>query len=368
MSMADGGDRSRRRGGRYLAVAVVALLVLTVGAALGWAGHAVFLPASQTDEVEQTTTLVEVVDGDVEYSLSLNTSAQWRTRTESVNMATGFVTSVDWTESGAKEAKSGDTLYTVDMRPVVVAQGSVPLYTSVETGDTGELVSQIQAFLQQAGWYDGEVDGVFGSELRRAVVSWQRHMGVEATGVLRAGDLVFVPSLPSYLALNGDSVTVGATLAGGENAVRVLNDAPSFSLVVTSEQSGLIPDGAAVTMSSPDGDRWHATAGTRTVSSDGTGSVTIELEGDSICADQCAKVPFGDATLLSSDITVVATTSGLVVPGAAISTDAGGQTMVVGSTGQRIPVAVRATARGMSVVEGEGISSGMMVQIPVSEP
>ena len=51
-------------------------------------------------------------------------------------------------------------------------------------GSTGEQVRTIQEKLKRWGYYDGEVDGIFGSATRKAVVYFQQKNGLVADGIV----------------------------------------------------------------------------------------------------------------------------------------------------------------------------------------
>lgn len=51
-------------------------------------------------------------------------------------------------------------------------------------GSTGEQVRTIQDKLKRWGYYDGQVDGIFGSATRKAVVAFQKKNGLTADGIV----------------------------------------------------------------------------------------------------------------------------------------------------------------------------------------
>lgn len=51
-------------------------------------------------------------------------------------------------------------------------------------GSTGEQVRTIQDKLKRWGYYDGKVDGIFGSATRKAVVAFQKKNGLTADGIV----------------------------------------------------------------------------------------------------------------------------------------------------------------------------------------
>ncbi|MFP4102535.1 peptidoglycan-binding domain-containing protein [Coleofasciculus sp.] len=51
-------------------------------------------------------------------------------------------------------------------------------------GDTGEAVADVQNFLQNQGYYQSEVDGVYGSRTGTAVREFQEDQGLFADGIV----------------------------------------------------------------------------------------------------------------------------------------------------------------------------------------
>ena len=58
-----------------------------------------------------------------------------------------------------------------------------PSYKTVQMGDNGDLVRQMQEKLAEYGYYDGEIDGRFGNQTRRAVEAFQYQHGLSADGI-----------------------------------------------------------------------------------------------------------------------------------------------------------------------------------------
>lgn len=55
---------------------------------------------------------------------------------------------------------------------------------ALRQGDSGEEVKTMQRKLRQWGYYDGAVDGIFGSGTRRAVIKFQQKNGLTADGIV----------------------------------------------------------------------------------------------------------------------------------------------------------------------------------------
>jgi hypothetical protein len=212
------------------------------------------------------------------------------------------------------------------------------------------------------GYEPGDPDGVFDVAVSSAVRSWQRDLGVTVDGVVRRGDVVFVPSLPARLALARELV-VGAALAGGEPTVQVLPVAPAFSISLPEGQARIVSIGMQVDISVDGVGTWPAQV--TAVRVDQPESFTAELGGVGgapICTEDCTSIPYGEEVLLPSVIHVLPEVTGVTVPAAAVVTDASGRTGVVLESGEFQPVTVVAGASGMVVVEG--IEAGTRVRTP----
>lgn len=334
---------------------------LAVGAVGAWAFLFVSTPA-EDPLASQTFATVRVVSGEVGESIPLSTVAEWRPIPVGANRASGVVTSV--TVATGAEVVQGAVLYTVDLRPVVIAEGDVPAFREITAGMSGADVEQVQHLLADLGFSRGEVDGDDGPMTAAAIRAWQKSLGVAPTGVVAPGDVIFVPSLPSRVALDTNLVSRGTSLTGGELVLSALPAAPEFSVPVTDAQAAMIPVGTRVEVTSPDGQMWEGfiAAQTRDVA---TGTVTAAVtgrDGTTVCGDQCALVPVTGQVTLASRIVTTETVAGLVVPSSAIVSGADGTLAVIDEAGERVAVEVIAAARGMSVVEG--LTAGTRVRVP----
>lgn len=78
-------------------------------------------------------------------------------------------------------------LFSLNM--LVIALFQTALAATYRQGSTGEPVRTIQTKLQRWGYYDGPVDGVFGSRTVEAVKFFQRKNGLSADGVAGSATL-----------------------------------------------------------------------------------------------------------------------------------------------------------------------------------
>lgn len=342
------------------------LSVTTVAALLaGAAGWAVATVLDEPEEVLESTpfTFVEVVNGEVGSSINLNTVAEWTPAPVGVTQASGTVTTVN-VEPG-QEVAAGTVLFTVNLRPVVIAQGEVPGFRALAVGTTGTDVAQLQQFLTALGLYSDATDGAFGNATAAAVRAWQRSLGVQATGLVEPGDLIFVPTLPTRVALDAEKVVRGATVIPGDAVVSGLPVSPEFSIPVTEQQASLLTTGTRVEITSPTGQAWEGFAGEQTTDENGLIRVALTgRDGTVICGESCGEIPVTEPALLLSRIITVESVAGLTVPSAALVTDASGEVAVIDESGKRRPVQVVTSARGMSVIEGVG--AGLRVRVPAT--
>lgn len=340
------------------------LAVLVAGAGIGWALTTVLTPPA--DVLDSTAfTSVEVVNGEVSSSINLNTVAAWTPIPVGSNLASGTVTTVN-VEPG-QEVSVGSILYTVNLRPVIVAQGAIPSFRSLSRDASGADVAQLQSMLASLGFYDYEVDGEFDWVTQESVEAWQDSLGVEDDGIVQPGDIVYVPSLPTRVSLDADKVTRGASLGGGEEVVRGLPATPSFTIPATTTQAGLMPIGTRIEITGPNAEAWQGYV-TGQVASTTDDSITVLLagtDGASLCGTECGSIPVTDDALLRSRVITVEAVAGLTLPSAALLSRADGSLAVIDTDGKEHAVIVLASAKGMSVIKG--VKAGMHVRVPAAE-
>jgi len=340
---------------------VIGLGFVVVGGVVGWAVASALTPAA--DPLAATDhTYVQVAEGEVGSSINLNTVAEWAPVPVGANLAAGIVTAVSI--APGDEVGQGAALYRVNDRPVIVAQGAVPAYRALESGVDGADVAQVQQMLAGLGLYSGDADGRFRWSTTAAVKAWQKSLGLAETGVVGREDIIFVPTLPTRVSLDTEKIYRGAPVSGGEEVVRALPVMPAFTVPVTDTQAGMMPTGTRVEVTSPEGQVWEAVTSDQR-RDEQTATVIVSLMSTSdgaICADQCGQIPVTGQARLASRIVTVESVAGLMVPSSALVTGADGQVSVIDESGERMPVNVVASARGMSVIEGA--AEGLRVQVP----
>jgi len=345
---------------RWVSIAAVALVV---GGIVGWAVATVFTPPK--DVLSSTAfTTVDVVNGEVGSSLTLNTVASWTPVPVGSNLASGVVTSVKI--KPGDEVKQGSVLYTVNLRPVVVAKGAVPAFRGLGPGDSGEDVSQLQRMLKTAGHSRAEATGTFDAVTTAAVRAWQKSRSMPVDGFVQAGDIIYVPTLPTRVALDATLLSRGVSLAGGEKVLTGLPSAPEFTVPVTDAQAASMPTGTRVEITSPEGAEWEGFVADQRVDEQNAISIVLAgKDGASICGKDCGQIGVEGQAFLLSKIVTVESVTGLMVPSAALLSKADGTIAVTDPEGVEHPVTVVTSAKGMSIIEG--VDDGLSVRVPATE-
>lgn len=342
-------DRSPRRRLLSPVAALAACLVVLACAAGLWAGAVIFTPAEEVVPVTDYTTAVARA-GAVSASVNLVATAHWTQSPAGTNSAKGTVTTVDHVPGDV--ADQGEELYTVDLRPVVLARGVIPAFRDIDGTSEGEDVGQLQELLGDLGFYRGAADGAPGPRTAAAIKEWQTAAGYPVDGVVRRGDLVFVPEVPTRLVVDEALIARGAVVSGGEVVARTLPTTPTFSVTATAAQAVQIGVGVAAEITGPNGP-WRAVTAVQEVKPEVGVSIALAgVDGEIICGESCADLDVTQDTLLPVLITTTPETSGLTVPTASIRTDVNGDLEVIDSAGGRHPVEVVAAAKGVSVVTG----------------
>ncbi len=342
-------------------VAWLWVLACVVCAAVGvLCGRWAFTPPSVATEASTIATT----------QVSSITIGQKRTVTVSVNRpiaplgvgaASGTITSIEVAEGAMVDA--GAVLYRVNLRPVVVAQGTVPAFRDLAEGAVGDDVTQLQNFLVAQGLLR-EATGTFRGETTAAVRAWQASLGVERTGVVLAGDLIFAETLPAFV-VPADSVRVGSQVAVGDVVLNSVGTVPEFRAVETIT-GGLESDKPVQVALG--GTTREAKVGARETTE--SSAVLVQLtapDGSPLCPSPCDVIPFTtEQTLLQGFQVVVPDTTGLGVPVAAVWFRADGSPYVVDETGTEHPITIEAQGQGQAIISGvaDGTTVRLADQVP----
>ncbi len=131
----------------------------------------------------------------------------------------------------------GDALYETDGVPVLLLPGATPAWRTLETDVTGPDVTQLEDYLADLGYDVGDVDEDFTATTADAVSAWQADLGLDETGTVTVGSIVFSPAAVTVTDVH---VAVGDELAAGDPVLDVAGADLQATLDVDAETVSLV--------------------------------------------------------------------------------------------------------------------------------
>lgn len=161
---------------------------------------------------------------------------------------------VTWLPASGRVVEEGEALYRVDTRPVVRIDGTVPAWRDLgpDVSD-GQDVRQVEEALRALGYADDHdlaVDADWTWATSAAVSDWQEDLGVEETGTLPLGSVVFTDG---DLRVSGRTADVGDRVAPGTPVLDVSGTERRITVSLETTQRHLAPLGGEVSLEFPDG-------------------------------------------------------------------------------------------------------------------
>jgi peptidoglycan hydrolase-like protein with peptidoglycan-binding domain len=345
-----------------IAVAVVAVGGAAAAAArFGFGGDAGAeasspseLPPSTAEVTRQTLHDAKTVDGDLGYGAT----------TTATSRLAGTLTAVP--DSGGTVTR-GQALYEVDGKPITLLYGQKPAYRALTVDTEGADVRQLEENLKALGYTGFTVDDEYTSATADAVKRWQEDLGLDETGAVELGRVVFAPD-----AVRVDARTAGAgePVAPGEKVLTYTGTAKAVTVELEAADQRLATSGAAVSVTLPDN---TAIAGridkvSTVIQPAGNPGEEPKTSVEVIVglADQKAAEAYA---LAAVDVTFTAAERPdvLTVPVAAlVALPAGGfgVEVVEGAGTRYVPVHTGLFAGGRVEISGDGITEGMTVGMP----
>jgi hypothetical protein len=324
-------------------------LALVLAVAGTWLATRVALtPPSIAKPAHQAPAEYTLTTGAVGQQRSVPGTVEFRSAGRATAGIAGTVTSIEDPHGRGKVIKPGQVLITVDLRPVVVASGTVPMFRELARGAEGPDVAQLRRFLKlgEGSRFDGATE--------TALLAWQRRVGLRATGVLRPGEIVFVPDLPAPARVPED-LRVGDTITAGQVILEIFRPSPEI-FVSQDAADGKLEEGMAVRA---DGAKAVGVLARAEPDAQGLQRFRVVGEKDApLCdADCAAKHPAPGPSVTKVSVEIVKQIKGTVVPEAAILHGPDGTATLVGRDGQRIQVSVLAAADGKAVIDGAPVGT-----------
>jgi peptidoglycan hydrolase-like protein with peptidoglycan-binding domain len=264
----------------------------------------------------------------------------------------------------------GDALYRLDGDPIVLMYGSTPAYRALQSGvSDGRDVRELEQNLVALGFDPGTVDDSFTSSTATAVNDWQESAGLEQTGAVELGRVVF---LPGPRRVGEHKTSVGSVLSSGSEVL----DTSSNKRVVTVELEASLQEmahkGDRVEVTMPDGSlgRGRIT---------GVGRVARELESSSADPDAEAQMVIDvtielrsnrgagrlDEAPVSVGLAQETRRDVLAVPvNALVARRGGGYGVELAGSRRIVPVRAGMFADGYVAVSGGSIREGTRVVVP----
>lgn len=192
---------------------------------------------------------------------------------------------ITWLPDIGAVIEPGQPLYKLDgSRPIVLMQGTVPSWRALnETSTAGVDISQLEQNLVDLGFDPNKtiaVDNKWSTTTTAAVKRWQKQLGVDQTGSIEQGMVVF---LPGSVRISKALLRVGAD-AGGGAILEVTGTKPSVNISLDASKQTSLVVGTKATITLPD-----ETTTTGSVASVGT--VAVGGGTDESGAAKTATVP-----------------------------------------------------------------------------
>lgn len=252
----------------------------------------------------------------------------------------------------------GQELFRIDEVPVILLRGTLPAWRAFASGMTADGdVLQLEQNLAALGFFTGTPDEKFTATTTAAVKKWQKSLGLEQTGTLDAGHVVFSPvdvRIQSATAQIGD--------AAGTEILTVTGTTKQVLAFLDPAQVSIAPVGAVVSITLPGG---GATTGTvaavgAPVEQEGSTGKTLKSPV-TLTLDDPAATESLDNVAVTLVLTQTRATDVLTVPVLALLAQPGGGfavETVIGATTELVPVELGTFADGLVEVAAGDLAAG----------
>ncbi|MCP2365147.1 peptidoglycan hydrolase-like protein with peptidoglycan-binding domain [Nonomuraea thailandensis] len=358
--------RQRRRRGRGRLVAGLLIAVAAAGGGFvavnstglleGGAGptrSASALPPATATVSRQTLNDTRDADGELGYGPV----------TTAVSRAPGTIT---WLPESGATVTRGKSLYRLDNDPVTLMYGDTPAYRDLKIGTEGKDVENLERNLDKLG-YDGfTVDDEFTYDTYEAVLEWQEDRGLDETGVVKLGQVVFADGKVRVESVEAEE---GQPAQPGQKVLTYTGTSKVITVQLEAEDQRMARKGAKVEVTLPDGKSVKGkVTEVATVIVPGEGQEEPDTRVEALVSIGSAKSAKG-LDKASVDVTFTASQrkNVLTVPVAAlVALQEGGfgLEVVEGGGSRYVAVETGLFAGGKVEVSGDGLSEGMTVGMP----
>lgn len=355
------GARRGRKGIVLLSLAVVAVVV---AGAITWVG---LQPADgATDSAPKVkTSTAQIERGTLTGTSTAQGTLDYADQRPVAAGLGGIVTSVPGVGG---TIGLGQELYRVDNTPVPMLHGPLPMWRAFTEGmSDGPDVLQLEMSLAALGYFDREPDGEFAASTARAIKAWQKALGLEQTGTLDLGSVVF---MPSDVRVSAVTASVGTPVGPGAEVLKVTSLTQQIDVELKLSEQRLAAVGGAVQVQLPGGG--DPVAGTIVEVGVPTEKETNGEKKAIIPVRITLDDPAAAGTLQRASVMVAFPTEQredvLSVPvEALVALDAstfGVELVQKDGTTKRVPVTTGLFAAGKVEISGDGITEGQEVVVP----
>ncbi|MGH9243477.1 MAG: efflux RND transporter periplasmic adaptor subunit [Acidimicrobiales bacterium] len=294
-----------------------------------------------------------------------------------VNQANGTVTALP---AVGQIVNQGEVLYRALGAPVVLLHGTTPAYRDLAAGASaadvsGPDVQQLNAALVALGYADASnldpASDQFSWRTREAVKQLQAALGIEKTGALTLGQVVF---LPAALRITAVDATLGAPTAPGQPILEATSTTPLVTVELDTARRSQVHVADPVTVTLPDlatvpGTVSSVSSVATSGGGGGGGSGDAVIHVEITLTDPATAAGLDQAPVLVA-ITTASVDDALVVPVTALLALAGGgyavEVVDPDGTHRLVPVELGLfdDAEGLVQVTGSGLEPGQHVVVP----
>jgi peptidoglycan hydrolase-like protein with peptidoglycan-binding domain len=271
--------------------------------------------------------------------------------------------------------RRGGALYWVDGEPVLLMYGSTPAYRTLREGIAdGPDVEQLEANLAALGFDPGYIDEDFSSATAAAVEGWQESQGLDETGQVELGRVVF---LPGARRIGARKTAVGQALVDGSEVLETTSTRRVVKVELDVAKQSLARRGDGVRVTLPGGatvrgritrvgrvarSKSGSGAGASSGAEGSSGELVVDV---SIELRSARGIRRFDQAPVSVALASEKRRNALVVPvNALLARRGGGYAVELAGSGRLVPVRTGLFADGLVTVAGRGIRAGTRVVVP----
>lgn len=274
-----------------------------------------------------------------------------------------------WISRTGATVDRNEGLYAVDGTEIRLLYGEEPMYRTLQNGDTGTDVKQLEKNLVALGYGTGlDVDEEFTYGTTNAVMHWQEDHGLEETGRIGPDQIAFSPG---SVRIAGAEAAVGDRTASGKPVLTTTSPDRIVRLKVKVSEADLAKPDTEVEVELPDG-----TTTSGTVASVGSTATKGEDSDDetpeisvTVAFDHPDKVDGIDKAPVTVELTGKTREDVLSVPvGALLALKDGsfGVQVVHDRRTRGVKVKLGMFAQGRVEITGPSLRAGMRVGVPTT--